>query len=459
MSTGYRYVPKKLTQHQLDRIEFVKKILTAEINSCKNFEDRKKAIYKGVDVLFNYITTREEYIKEERKAKHFEAEEYDIDSFGDVSLYSEECIDKVIGELGFGATSSDLRAIEKNFMDTSINSINLADLYKLAQRTMSENLDKKQLEFMKKTNFLSEFFKSQQQSENVQQNIDALKNVTQNAKNIISKNDSIISKGQIAIGDKTVSELAYDYLKQTVSDSYNRALKDSHYAPVMKSDNPDVSIVCGLPGLGKSTIFINDLKKQGYMCVDLDEIAISISKKFGVQIDDKTSSDIYTLANLIHDSVVAQGMANGYNIAVEKIGYDKKQITSISDNLYKIADEVSSATRQYTSYKQSLLMAAGSSVKSAESNAIRNAEQIFSNSDLRAYHYADLIRNNNCTTYAYLDVISDAALRERFAKIKISDRVGCFEGLGMIDGKFVALENEKQKVKTLAKPDGYGYER
>ena len=455
MGKNYRYVPKNLSPEQLKKVEKVKGLIQQMVDSTTTFEDRKKVIYKGIDILFHTIATIEEYEKGERKPKTFEAEEYDIESFGDISSYSPECIDTVISELGFGTKTSDIAQIERDFKLNAGEVVNTKELGRLKQQSLGKNLTKEQLEFMKKTHFVSEFFKEQQKSTDCEENISLLKTNTEQAENYIqSNNNTILSKGQVLINGTPISTIATEYINDLVMKSYEKAMKDSHYAPIVPSENPDMSIVCGLPGLGKSSIFINDLKKQGTLCVDLDDIAISISKRFNVPINDATSNDLYKLANMVHDTVVAQSMMQGYNIAIEKIGYDKKQITEISDNMYDIAGQVSDITGKHLEYNQSLLMAAGSSVASAESNSIRNAEQIFSGSDLRGYHYASLLRNNNCTTYAYMSVLSDERLRSRFSQIRISDRQGCYEGLSLSNGKCLAIENAKKS----AKKDGRIYE-
>ena len=389
---GYRYVPKKLSDISMDKVDQVKSLVQQMISSCTTFEDRKKAIYKGVDVLFRYIATTEEYEKSQREPKKFEAEEFDIDSFGDTDTFSPEHIDWILGELGFGATQQKCIEIEQEFLKSNASGmINFADLEKLAKRTLATFLSKDQLEFMKKTQFLSEFFKNQQKSENCEANIQALATTTEIAKGQVEANDTIETKGEVMIGDTKVSTIASQYIEELVMASYKKAQEDGRYAPIAKSRNQKMGIVCGLPGLGKSSIFINDLKRQGYLCVDLDDIAISISKRFGVPINKATSDNIYSLANMVHDTVVAQSMEKGYNIAIEKIGYDKKQITDITENMESIERQVGAKLGRKSTYKKSLLMAAGSSISSAESNSIRNAEQIFSGSDLRAYHYSELI--------------------------------------------------------------------
>lgn len=446
---GYRYVPKELSKEQSDKVEYIKDLIQDMLKTCTSFEDRKKVIYKGVDTLFKYIATTEQYQKTQREPKKFEAEEYDVENFGNISLYSSDCIDQVISEVGFGSRSEDYLKIEKELMQNAGDLIDFNDLEKLSKRTLAVTLDKEKLEFMKKTNFLSEYFKNQQKSHDCDNNIVALDETVKTIKTTLGQSDNIDEKGQISIGDKTVSQLANEYMNGVIMNSYKKAMNDSYYAPILSSKNPAMSIVCGLPGLGKSSIFINDLKKQGYLCVDLDDIAISLSKRFNVPINESTSGNIYTLANLIHDNVVAQSMERGFNIAIEKIGYDKNQIISISDNMCKIANQVNNKTNNYYEYNQSLLMAAGSSIASAESNSVRNAEQIFDKKDLRAYHYSDLIRNNNCTTYAYLSVLGDEYLRNRFSEIRISDRVGCFEGLSFVQGQCIA--KNKSKSKTLVK--------
>ena len=448
---NYRYVPKKLTDHQRQKVEKAKMIVQNMINSATTFEDRKKAIYRGVDVLFRYISTIEEYEKGDRKAKKFEAEEYDVTNFGKNALNSEDCIDRVITEIGYGSKSSDYLEIEREFMKNLGDSINYEDLQKLAIRTIGTRLTKEQLEFMKKTNFLSEFFKEQNKSSNCEENIKELEKVTNEAKAYTKGNgDTAKSKSEVTIKGESVGSIANEYIKEQVTKSYQKAMNDKHYAPIMPAGKDlDMSIVCGLPGLGKSTIYINDLKKRGYLCVDLDDIAISLSRKFNVPINDATSGNLYSLAYMIHDSVVAQSMTYGYNIAIEKIGYTKQVIGSISDDMKKINQEVNLLTGKNMEYGQSLLMAAGSSISSAESNSIRNAEQIFSGSDLRAYHYADLIRNNNCTTYAYLAVLSDKAMRERFKEVRISDRFGAYEGL--------CINGENMNLKLIKKIKSHEY--
>lgn len=452
-----RYVPKKLSASELKKFDEMKKAIQERIDACPNFEERRRVIYAGVDMMFKFLATTEEYERGERPKEKFEAEEFDVETFGDVSSYSVKCIDQVISEVGYGSSTEDYLAIEKDFINEASKVIEFDEIETLAKRTLAVYLTKEQLEFMKKTHFISEYLKEQQKSNDCEKNIENLANATKVAKEMVAKDGSVETMGQVQINGESVANIATHYIDEMVKKSYKKAMEDMHYAPIAQSNNPSMGIVCGLPGLGKSSIFINDLKKQGYLCVDLDDIAISISKKYGVPINEATSDNIYKLANMVHDSVVAQSMERGYNIAIEKIGYDKKQIVSISENMESISEQVGQKMGRDVNYSQSLLMAAGSSVASAESNSIRNAEQIFSGSDLRGYHYSSLIRNNNCTTYAYMAVLSDEEVRERFSEIRISDRVGCFEGLSMVDGKCVSLNKQHERVKKLGKAENNVY--
>ena len=97
---------------------------------------------------------------------------------------------------------------------------------------------------------------------------------------------------------------------------------------------------------------------------------------------------------------------------------------------------------QKPAYTHSVCMTNASSESSTHNNYIRYMEQLMKRNKLRGYNFESLIKNNESTTYAYLDLISDPKAQARFDTISIGDRShGIYQGMSIVAGMTIEQAN------------------
>ena len=467
IKTAQRYEPKNnLTPEEVSEcMATINTIEQAMSEKGIAFSEKKELIRLGIDKLFSIMSEIKEYTPQEPDlTKKFESPgtEFDIETFDNIESFSSQNIDRVIQDTGYGTTTSAGREIYEKLVNNpqSISNmgLNISDIQRLVDSTMKgeHTLTPEKLTFMKKTKFINNMLMrpelAKQLGRLVLDNPNGEKEILScydAAKSSINSQDY----ESIVIGSRTVGEIAREQIEKKVAESLIRVNEGK--LPIIRNPNPSVSIVCGLPGSGKSSVFVDDLTNRGYMTVDLDEIAIDICRTFGVEMTDAVIKSVYGLAGAISSSIITQSMARGYDICVEKIGQSSRLIDGIVKNLESLEAKTSIETGTNIKYRKSLLMTACGSIDSAENNSIRNAEQIFRGEFLRTYDYTDLIFNNNCTTYSYIDLLGKPELISKFDNVTIKSRKISFDGISLYKGTSLAkIQQSIASGENLTNKDG-----
>ena len=390
-----------------------------------NFSAKKRGLEEGVNRLFNLIAQKEFY-----NPSNGTCDDYDVDLMNDVSEWSKSKIDQKVAARGYGITTSDKRRILEGFYSSSVSKNVISDeMNSLKNMIARDGINENELEFVKKAQFVSRYIQSVHRMYNKNMDFNLL---TKNEKKLKEESsyisfNNIYDLGNYTVNGSSIDSIASEVLQNLIKKSAEKG-PEGHILP---RKNPSVSFVCGLPGLGKSSVYINDLKRQGVCCLDLDEMALDVARRYNVLLNDSNQSEIYKIASAIHDCALRKAINNNLDVAIERIGYNKEQIMSLSGNMDKIISAVREKTGRNVNYSYDLLMVAGTSVNSTINNSIRNAEQIFEGEEIRGYSYDQLLLNNDCTIFSYLDCLQNENVRKKFNNIKLGERGKSYESLSV----------------------------
>jgi len=396
----------------------------------------EKELHEVVDQLFSAIAVCEE----SSQSNGLEVETMGTASDSYYTEYSQEGLDQKNAEKfivsGYGSTKEAREsAIQSFYENAGANGFDTRQAEEIIQKT-AKDMAPNEIGFVKKVDLIVKYFRSFEKIENIDEaSINQVKTTVQTIKD--AKN-GISSLYNIEIAGLTIEEIAEQYINDIVNK------EGSKVKPVNSSIPPDFALVCGLPGSGKSSVYVSDRLNQGYLPVDLDNLVTDyLMPTYNLPLNNSIKNDFYTIANAISSVVQKKAVERNYNVLLEKIGYTKGQINSIVDSFTRITEEVSSEQGKEIKYDHSLLMTACGSATSTYNNSKRFMEQLLRGKTLRGYDYTDLLMNNNCTTYAYLDVISDPESRKKFETIQIGDRQNSnYAGLSMTGGMTLAQINQ-----------------
>ena len=406
----HKIVPKDLSEIDVSKLQnFIKVTKTALKLNGGNFKEERRISGIAINYMYKMLAKEVEYTPIVDKNGNEVYDELDL-GYLTKDAFDKEGIDREIEKRGFGFKSAD----KDKIVHGEKTHISQSDVDAIIDKTESNEMTSWDLMFSQKVSLVSKFIQKFQQQEIV--------NYQENVKKL----DEIVKQGNY---ESIVNEMAnkqlsnyYESMKAKGIDNVDEYYRQSKYGP-------EVAIVCGMPALGKSSVFINNLKKQGYFSIDLDDIAVDIAKKFDVTIDSSTSGNIYKIANDVYNNLLQTAMSKNYNISVEKIGWTKGQIEGFANDIDKIANSIPSSIDKQ--YGKKLLMAYGVAKDSMFNNAIRTSSQVFNGETIRGYSYKDLILSNNSPTYAYLEVLKDSDLCARFSQIKLADRTQVYDGLSI----------------------------
>lgn len=236
-----------------------------------------------------------------------------------------------------------------------------------------------------------------------------------------------------SLSDEEIQSFSKEFLQKTIEKTEQEI--DQRLLKNTLNNNRSIAAIIGVPGSGKST-FINKLKREGYISIDLDEIAVEIAKRNGIEVS-ACEGQIYREAGRVADAMAKEAMQQGYNIAVEKIGHSKEEIYQFTEKYVKMAEESG------LSPSASLLLAHVPKETSTIRAAGRTMEQIEEGKPLRYYQDSEVYAKDNTSVYSYLDVLEDHLKGKKSVFSKLEMRIQ--DGLQAEDGNLKSLSYNETK--------------
>lgn len=242
--------------------------------------------------------------------------------------------------------------------------------------------------------------------------------------------------------DERKHSLAIEYLGNSI-----KKIEQELKRPIQKNlgDERSIAAIIGVPGSGKST-FIEQLKRKGYIPMDLDQVAVNLANEYGVKISEYENV-IYDQAGLIVDEMATEAMKLGYNIAVEKIGHTKSEVYGFTDKYVNSAREIGLKP------KAELFCAHVSKEASTVRASARTVDQIMNGETLRYYKEDAVYNKDNTSLYTYLEILQEQLdtpmdKTPRFAVCELKVK----EGVSANDGNIMsATYSEEERAKHQAR--------
>ena len=278
---AYRELDSKTYEKTGEIIDRIKNNISVE-NIGYDFTRKKDELKKGIDELFDLIAKKEEYIGED--------DEFDVENIQNNDEWSIEKIEERIRERGFGIDREKMKEILSNFRKSDIfQQVNSSEMEDIKTMTRTRNVSKEQIYFMRKVKFVSTFINERYRMYNSSVDKTSFKEkedlLAQSAQRLP---EGIYDLDSFDVNGESLGEIATNLLRE----QNKKSEEGPDSGRISPRENPVISLVCGLPGLGKSSVYINKLKQGGACCFDLDEIALDVAKRYGVILNKKTSNNI-----------------------------------------------------------------------------------------------------------------------------------------------------------------------